>query len=640
MSPPPASPLTTGDVRVHIRRLFTPMLVGVLAMIAVDLTDVYFVSLLGTTPLAAMSFTFPVTSLITNLCFGLAIGVTAAVARRIGAGERARAVTLSTHALTFSLTLAATLAALAALAHEQIFGALGAPEALDEPLGDYMRWWRVGLPCFVSVAVCNGALRANGDSKTPMRLMLTAAALNLALNPLLIFGLGPVPALGVEGSSLATALARACTFALMLRVMGRQGLLAPAQLLGGGLLASGRELMRVGLPAALTNALAPLAAGVVTSLVALHGAAAVGGYGLAMRLEGLFLIVPMVLGGALSPVVGQSWGAQLTHRVLDALTFAQRVSMAWGVGVCVTLNLLAAPLAALMSPEPAVQGALALYLRLASVSYVAQGALYGANAVFNAVNRPGRATTIALLNSLALAIPLSYVGHILYGYAGIVTGLLAARLAASLLAHRWVWALFDPQAQRAARTPVDVKGALYAFAAARPGAALEVERLFQELCALDGLCLTRAEGGLIALDVRGREVAQVSLGERFDIRLPPQLREAVVREGLALPHVGAEEGWVSYPLTAREDLAELRSLLRITHAYVECAYAPAALNAATCELTRLCEVTRTLRAHPDLSRLTLSERLFAALSESVSAVRAAERERAETQEREEARRAA
>ena len=101
--------LTIGPVWPHLKSLFTPMVIGVFAMISVNLADTYFVSLLGTSELAAMSFTFPVVGLMINLCIGLAIGVTATSSRMIGGGQEEQASILAGHALLFSFILSTIL---------------------------------------------------------------------------------------------------------------------------------------------------------------------------------------------------------------------------------------------------------------------------------------------------------------------------------------------------------------------------------------------------------------------------------------------------------------------------------------------------------------------------------------------------
>ena len=145
--------LTVGSVPKHIRRLAVPMVIGVFAMISVNLIDTYFVGLLGTSELAAMSFTFPIIGLIINLCMGLGIGVTATVSRLTGAEKLSEAQQVSAQALILALLLASSLAILGFIFQGPIFRLMGAKPELLSYLFDYMRWWFIGLPFLVMVII-------------------------------------------------------------------------------------------------------------------------------------------------------------------------------------------------------------------------------------------------------------------------------------------------------------------------------------------------------------------------------------------------------------------------------------------------------------------------------------------------------
>ena len=331
--------LTVGSVPKHIRRLAVPMVIGVFAMISVNLIDTYFVGLLGTSELAAMSFTFPIIGLIINLCMGLGIGVTATVSRLTGAEKLSEAQQVSAQALILALLLAISLAILGFIFQGPIFRLMGAKPELLSYLFDYMRWWFIGLPFLVMVIIANGVLRAKGDSKTPMRVMIFAAIINAILDPLLIFGLMGLPRLELEGAAIATLIARLSTFSFTIYLLFKRDIIQVKDLMPKGLWSTAQTVGTIGVPAAMTNALTPFSAGLITALIALHGSETVAGYGLAVRFESLFLLVPMVLGGALSPFVGQNWGARLNHRVIESLIWVRKISIYWGIAVALILNL-------------------------------------------------------------------------------------------------------------------------------------------------------------------------------------------------------------------------------------------------------------------------------------------------------------
>ena len=561
--------LTLGPVEHHLKRLFAPMVIGVFAMISVNLIDTYFISLLGTTELAAMSFTFPVVGLIINLCFGLSIGVTATLSRTIGAGHEEEANLLAGHAIIFAGILSVSLSIFTLLAQVWIFKAMGAGEELIKHLHDYMFWWALGLPFLVFLIINNSILRSRGDSKTPMRLMLAVAFINAILDPIFIFGLGPLPAMYLEGAAIATMITRCLVFLVSLRYVMQHGVVFQHLNLAR-LRQSLKPISSVGIPAAMTNALTPFSAALITALIALHGKQTVAGYGMAIRLEGMFLLVPMVMGGALSPFVGQNWGAHLNHRVIEGLSFARKISIYWGIGIWILVEIFASNLGQLFSQDPAVQQSFALYLRIISISYVFQGLVYAANATFNAIDRPLKATLVSVLNSLLLAVPLGYLGHVWFGFKGIVIGLVIARIVSGLLANRWVWALFDQQDVVTAFSSHEVKELIYEFEASHPDLALKMEEVVEHIGHLHDVHLAESKHAKIGFYIRDIEMGHIHMEGHFDLRLPPQLRNVVIKEKWASHHrTHYDGGWVTHDLKSNQDFNEIENLLKLVHIYYE-----------------------------------------------------------------------
>lgn len=618
----PPTLLTSGEIKPHLMRLGIPMVIGVFAMISVNLVDTYFVGLLGTQELAAMSFTFPLVGLIINVCMGLGIGVMATVARLVGAGKNEEEQLISTNALSLAACLSVTLGVIGYFSQNQIFSVMGAEGELLPYLNAYMKWWFVGMPFLVILIIANAVMRAHGDSKTPMRIMIGAAILNGILDPLLIFGWGAIPALGLEGASIATMIARLMTFGIAITLLIRRGSVSVRELSLSGMIQAARGVASVGLPAALTNALTPFSAGLMTALIALHGEAAIAGYGYAVRFEGLFLLVPMVMGGALSPFIGQNWGAHLNHRVVEALGIARRVSIYWGGIICLSLWLGASSLAQVLSSDLQVQAYLSLYLRVLSISYAFQGVIYAANSTFNAVNRPLRATIISMLNGLVVALPLAYLGHHWAGFEGIIYGLLSARLITGMIADRWVWRLFEEDDRQIALSDQEVKTSLYQLEEALPGISVKLERMLAQLGHLPDLTFSGSGAGHLTCLLKGYEVAHLFDDGRFDILLPPQLRDAVVEAGWGQHHRREYDGgWVTHDLKVCQDVDDLIRLICLTQAYLICLEDPSPESEAKSPVGKVCEVTRTMEARAELNQLCLPRGVFMGLVASIGSAR-------------------
>lgn len=412
--------LTEGPVPFQLLRLSLPMLWGILSVLAFGLADTYFVAQLGTSELAAMSFTFPVVTVLASVAMGLGTGAASVIARAIGEGDRQKVQRLTTDSLLLSLVIVSILATLGLATIVPLFATLGAGPDLLPLIQDYMSIWYVGMVFLVIPIVGNSAIRASGNTAVPSLIMTLAAAANILVDPLLIFGWGPFPALGLKGAALATLLSRASTLVASLAFLHfRERLLVFTVPNLKAMTANWRSLLSVGLPAAAANLISPLSVGFVTSLMAEYGAEAVAGFGLASRLEALVLIAPIALSASLSPFVGQNFGAQRYGRIKQALQLSYWFCLSWGALVAVLLGTTAPEIAAWFDSDPGVIASASIYLTLVPISYGALGIVLVASSAFNALGKPLSALGMSFSRLLLLFLPLAYLGNQLFGISGI-----------------------------------------------------------------------------------------------------------------------------------------------------------------------------------------------------------------------------
>jgi len=430
--------LTEGPVGQQLMKLTLPMVWGVFAVVAFNLVDTYFVGRLGTTQLAAMSFTFPVVLTLGNLALGLGIGASSVIARAIGEGDMSRVRRFTTNSLTLALTAVILFATVGLLTIDPLFSALGAgPEVLPF-IRDYMQIWYFGIVFLVVPIVGNSAIRAAGNTLTPSIIMTLAAAFNIILDPLLITGAFGFPRLELQGAALATAIARAMTLVTSLLVLRFKENLVSLQLPDlEETLWCWRDILTVGLPAAAANMVTPISVGVITSFLAVHGAAAVAGFGVASRIESLALIAVIALSASIAPFVGQNWGARAFDRVRLALQQGFLFCIAWGLLAALVLGLGARPLATLFNPDPEVVAIATRYLWLVPIGYGALGVVRISSSVFNAIGKPMPSVVMTVTHMLVLYIPLAYVGGRIAGPTGIFIATLVANLVMGIGAYAW-----------------------------------------------------------------------------------------------------------------------------------------------------------------------------------------------------------
>lgn len=437
-SGPPASDgrLLHAPTASTLLRLTGPMVVGIAAIVFFNLVDTFWVGQLGPLPLAAMGFTFPVTMVVSNLCIGLSIGASTVIAQAIGAAEAREVRRLTTDALLLALVTVLCVAATGLIAMHPIFVALGASSETLPLIDSYMRPWFWGIGWIVVPMIGNGAIRATGDTRGPAVIMMVAGLINAGLDPVLIFGFGPVPAMGLRGAALATI--TSFVFATVVAcwiLFKRERMVVWRWVPLSRVLTSFRKILAIGLPAVATNLLTPLSSAVVVRLVAGHGPAAVAAFGVGVRIESLSMVGIFALTAAITPFVGQNLGAGKTQRIEEARRFTVSAAWAWCVPVAIILALMAPLLAAVFNDQPEVVRLTTLYLRLVPGSYVGFAMALLTASMFNALNVPLRATGVAFLRLVVLAVPLAYLGSAVAGLEGLFVGIAVANLAVGIVAY-------------------------------------------------------------------------------------------------------------------------------------------------------------------------------------------------------------
>ena len=441
--------LTSGPIGATLVRLSAPMLIGILAMMAFNVVDTYFVGRLGTLPLAAMTLTFPVVMVIGTFTLGLGVGAMVAISQSIGAGDQTRIRRYSTDALTLAGICVALLTTIGLATLEPLFRLLGATDAMMPYVEQYMVIWYPGMLCYIVPIVGNNVIRATGDTLTPSIVMIVGVAINAVLDPLLIFGWGPLPVLGVAGAAIATVIARGITMVVVLWVLCfRDRLLGSLWPGYHELLASWKTILRTGLPVAVSNAIIPVALGLITRIVTGFGEATVAGFGVATRVEGFGLALVYALSTGLSPFVGQNFGAGRIDRIQKGLFLSKIFCLAWGVLLLVVFLLLGKALAARFNSDPAVIRAASLYLWIVSVSLGLRAVHHIIWTALNVLGRPYDALILEFLLAFGLWIPLAFVGARVAEIGGLFGGLSLANVVGGIAAYIWVDRVVEKQRRK------------------------------------------------------------------------------------------------------------------------------------------------------------------------------------------------
>lgn len=410
-----------------------PMAIGVLALLGFQLVDSAFIARLGTTPLAAQSFTFPLSFLIIGIQVGLGIAIAALISRALGAGQEARARRLGSLVLLAGTGTIALLALLLWGVQEPVFRRLGADAATLALIRTY--WAPQLLAAWLGAALYFGysLFRAHGDTWLPGKMMVVTSLVNLGLDPLLIFGVGDWEGLGLPGAAWATAIAFSCGLLVLGRRLRETDWLS-WQGLGREARASARPFAGIAGPAMVSQLMPPLAAMLAISVVATLGEASVAAWGLASRLETLSLMVVLAMTMSLPPWLGRCYGAGDWDQVHRLMRLALRVVVVWQLGLGLVMAAAAPWVALALSGNVEVRDDLALLIRFLLPSYAALGVCMLVVSAGNALGWPLRAMLMSGARLFLFYLPCLGLGAWLGGLAGLAAGAAVGNLLAGLAA--------------------------------------------------------------------------------------------------------------------------------------------------------------------------------------------------------------
>lgn len=423
--PPRLTPrFVTGSLMRHVTVMAGTGAVGLIAVFAVDLINLFYISLLGQKEIAAaVGFAGVVGFFHVSVAIGLTIGIAAVVARAIGGGRTADARRLATASLTLMVVVTAVVGSGTALLLGPVLQALGASGDVAQLAHRYLAVTVHSLPLLGLGMACAALLRAVGDARRAMVVTLAAALVTAVLDPILIFGFK----LGLDGAAIASVVSR-----VALAAVGLHGVAVRHQMLSrldvSRLQADARTLMAVAAPAILTNLATPVAAAFVTHSMAQFGPSAVAGAAIIDRLSPVAFGVIYALSGAVGPILSQNLGAGRVDRVRAGLRaslvfMACAVALAWAM-----LALAVVPWAGgqgllirMFSADAAAAELIALFCLGLAPSFFFIGALFVANAAFNNLGYPLLSTAFNWGRATLGTIPFAWWGSH-YSASGVLIG--------------------------------------------------------------------------------------------------------------------------------------------------------------------------------------------------------------------------
>ncbi len=431
----------SGNLFRHISVMSLTASVGLMAVFIVDFVDMIFISMLGRDELAAaIGYAGALLFFTSSFGIGMAIAAGALVARALGAGAIEAARQKAATTLVYGVLFGALFAAMVWVNLPALVRLVGASGATQDLAVGYLRIIIPSLPLLLIGMVGGAILRAHGDARRSMQATVIGGAVNAALDPLLIFGLG----LDLTGAALASVAARAAMAYFALRPIFRHhgGLAWPG---AAGLRQDFRAILAIALPAILTQLATPVGQAYVTRSMAQFGEDAVAGLAVVSRLIPVAFGVIFALSGAVGPVIGQNFGAGNPARVRRAYLDGLLFTALFVLGMTALLFVLRAPIADLFRAEGQSRALIYLFCGPLALAFFFNGALFVSNAAFNNTGRPFLSTAMNWGRHTLGTIPFVIAGAAIAGAPGVLIGQavggvffagLSIWLALRLISHR------------------------------------------------------------------------------------------------------------------------------------------------------------------------------------------------------------
>jgi putative MATE family efflux protein len=404
--------MTQGSVTKHLLQMSAFLFVSMLVQTLYLLADLYWVGSLGKEAIAAVGLSSTLMMVVLAVTQTLGVGTTTVISHAAGQKDQARAELVFNQSFVLSMLVGLALSICAFLLRDWYGRSLSADAPTAALTKSYLSWFIPALMLQFPLVALGSALRATGIVKPAVAVQVLSVLLNIALAPLFIFGLGPVPRLGVAGAALATFLSVLVANVLLAAyyVRSYRYLRFRFSLLGPQI-KIWWAMLKVGLPAGAEFALMSVYIVLVYAIIRRFGAEAQAGFGVGARVMQAMFLPTMALSFAVGPVVGQNFGGRRADRVRSSFYSALGISTVLMVLLTLIAQIAPALLIRAFSKDPGVIAFGGDYLRIISFNFVAVGIAFTTSSVFQGIGNTVPPLVSSMTRLLLFALPAVVLSH-------------------------------------------------------------------------------------------------------------------------------------------------------------------------------------------------------------------------------------
>jgi putative MATE family efflux protein len=401
---------TKGSIPIHLIRFSIPLFLGNLLQTLYNTVDTIWVGkFLGPDALAAVSVSFPIIFVLVSLVMGITMATTVLVAQYKGANnEDMMRKTINNSIFLLSIS-AVFITIVGILFHRSILVLMNTPQVLINPASGYLNIIFAGLIFTFGYNVISAVLRGLGDSRTPLRFLFYTTMINIVLDPIFIFGLGPIPRMGINGAALATVISQAVSFLLAVRYLDRVDHFLTIRIsdfkYDGELT---KKIIKIGLPAGIQQTVVALGSTVMMSVVNSFGPLIVAAWGAAGKIDSFSFMPSMSIGLAASSLTAQNIGAGKYDRVKQVMKWASVLSLIITGFVTCLVWFFPEELLSMFTSDDALLREGAKILRILGVSYIPFGMLWVSNGIIRGAGDTFITMLISIFSLWVVRVPVAY----------------------------------------------------------------------------------------------------------------------------------------------------------------------------------------------------------------------------------------
>ncbi|MDQ2178102.1 MATE family efflux transporter [Marinifilum sp. D714] len=431
---------TNGKIGKALFMLAIPMVLEMVFESVFAIADIFFVSQLGDDAVATVGITESITTIVYAIGFGLSMATTALVARRVGEKKFEKAAKVSAQAIVTGAIASVFIAIVGIFFSKDLLRLMGANSTIVNEMSGYATIILSSNMIIMLLFINNAIFRSAGDASLSMRVLIIANGLNIILDPLLIFGLGPIPAMGVEGAAIATSIGRGLAviyqFILLFKGSGKIHIKIEHFTLRWKTI---KKLINLSLGGIGQNIIATSSWIGLMRIMAEFGSAAIAGYTIAIRILIFILLPSWGLSNAAATLVGQNLGANQPERAEKSVWAAGRINVAFLGLIGIIFFLFPTYFIELFTDDQGIVVNGIQALKIISCGFI----FYGMGMVLlNSINGAGDTQTPTILNLISfwiVEIPVAYVLAIQFSWNqnGVFYAILIAEAVLTLIALYW-----------------------------------------------------------------------------------------------------------------------------------------------------------------------------------------------------------